>query len=196
MTPWHDCAPCHFLPDGSPSATDPPSGQLNVPANSRQPSPRGTLPAYRLSNSARHGRTAANIVPVCLPHAALIPIYWNRAYPVRLPLPIIHGVNASDHRFGGFGISEKRRPPLFPQTKTKDSSLTTNPGPKGSNSATPWSFVASRIGKRIRIIRQQCDGFVHRPECDEGPALDWQQDPVRSPFLVHEPVVGETSSGG
>ena len=34
MTPWHDCAPCHFLPDGSPSATDPPCGQLNVPANS------------------------------------------------------------------------------------------------------------------------------------------------------------------
>ena len=34
VTPWHDCAPCHFLPDGSPSATDPPSGQLNVPANS------------------------------------------------------------------------------------------------------------------------------------------------------------------
>ena len=33
-----------------PSPTDPPSGQLNVPTNSRQPSPPGTLPAYRLSN--------------------------------------------------------------------------------------------------------------------------------------------------
>ena len=43
---------------------------------------------------------------VCLPHAALIPIYWNLARPVRLPLPIIHGVNASDHRFGGFGLIE------------------------------------------------------------------------------------------
>ena len=50
-----------------PSPTDPPSGQLNVPANSRQLSPRGTLPAYRLSNSARHGRTAAIIVPMWLP---------------------------------------------------------------------------------------------------------------------------------
>ena len=39
------------------------------------------------------------------PHAALIPIYWNLARPVRLPLPIIHGVNASDHRFGGFGLT-------------------------------------------------------------------------------------------
>ena len=39
------------------------------------------------------------------PHAALIPIYWNRANPVRLPLLIIHGVNASDHRFGGFGFN-------------------------------------------------------------------------------------------
>ena len=50
-----------------PSPTDPPSGQLNVTANSRQPSPPGALSAYRLSNSARHGRTAANIVPMWLP---------------------------------------------------------------------------------------------------------------------------------
>ena len=41
---------------------------------------------------------------VWLPHAALIPIYWNRACPVRLPLPIIPGVNATAHRFGGFGF--------------------------------------------------------------------------------------------
>ena len=41
---------------------------------------------------------------VCLPHAASIPIYWNRAWPVRLPLPIIPGINASAHLFGGFGL--------------------------------------------------------------------------------------------
>ena len=29
------------------------------------------------------------IVSVWLPHAALIPIYWDLARPVRLPLPII-----------------------------------------------------------------------------------------------------------
>ena len=40
------------------------------------------------------------------PHAALIPIYWNLAGPVRLPLPIIHGVNANDHLVGGFGLIE------------------------------------------------------------------------------------------
>ena len=35
-----------------------------------------------------------------------IPIYyWNRAWPVRLSLPIIPGVDASSHRFGGFGLS-------------------------------------------------------------------------------------------
>ena len=38
------------------------------------------------------------------PHAALITIYWDLARPVRLPLPIIPCVNASDHRFGGFGV--------------------------------------------------------------------------------------------
>ena len=45
---------------------------------------------------------------MCQPHAALIPIYWNRARPVRLPLPIIPGVNATTHRFGGFGIRRRR----------------------------------------------------------------------------------------
>ena len=67
VAPSLDCAPCHSQPDGNPSATDPPSGQLNVPANSHQLGPLGALPAYRLSNSARHGRTAAIIVPMWLP---------------------------------------------------------------------------------------------------------------------------------
>ena len=42
--------------------------------------------AARLPTSCRCG----------CPHAALIPIYWNRAYPVRLPLPIIPCVNDRD----------------------------------------------------------------------------------------------------
>ena len=33
------------------------------------------------------------------------PLYWNQARPVRLPLPIIPCVNATAHRFGGFGLS-------------------------------------------------------------------------------------------
>ncbi len=33
---------------------------------------------------------------VCLPHAALIPTYWDLPRPVRLPLPIIPGVNDTD----------------------------------------------------------------------------------------------------
>ena len=53
MAPWHDCAPCHFQPDGAPSAADPPSGPLNVPANSRHVSPRGAPLACPLPNSAR-----------------------------------------------------------------------------------------------------------------------------------------------
>ena len=39
---------------------------------------------------------SAIIVPVWLPYAALIPIYWNLARPVRLPLPIIPGINDRD----------------------------------------------------------------------------------------------------
>ena len=39
---------------------------------------------------------AALIGPLRPPHAALIPIYWNLAWPVRLPLPIIPGINDRD----------------------------------------------------------------------------------------------------
>ena len=33
------------------------------------------------------------------------PHLWNQTCPIRLPLPIIPGVNASAHRFGGFGLN-------------------------------------------------------------------------------------------
>ena len=95
VAPSLDCAPSHSQPDGA-SSPDPLTGQPIVPANSHQLGPRGTLPAYRMSNSARHGRTAAIIVPVWLPSRPLIPIYWNLARPVRLPLPIIPGINDRD----------------------------------------------------------------------------------------------------
>ena len=55
VTPWHDCKPCLFQPDGGNQPADPRSAQLNVLANSRQLGPRGALLSYRLSNSAHHG---------------------------------------------------------------------------------------------------------------------------------------------
>ena len=39
------------------------------------------------------------------PHAVLITIYWNLAWPVRLPLPINPCVNVSANPFGGFGLT-------------------------------------------------------------------------------------------
>ena len=48
---------------------------------------------------------AAIIGPVRPPHAVLITIYWNLAWPVRLPLPISPCVNASANPFGGFGLT-------------------------------------------------------------------------------------------
>ena len=48
---------------------------------------------------------AAIIGPVRPPHAVLITIYWNLAWPVRLPLPISPCVNASANPFGGFGVT-------------------------------------------------------------------------------------------
>ena len=88
-----DCAPCHSQPDGArlPLTRHPAYGTSPAPTRSAK-----ALLAHRLPNSARHGRTAAIIVPVWLPRAALISIYWDLARPVRLPLPIIHGVNDTD----------------------------------------------------------------------------------------------------
>ena len=45
VAPWHDCEQFHSQPDGAPSAADPPSGPLNVPANSRQVGQRASLAA-------------------------------------------------------------------------------------------------------------------------------------------------------
>ena len=42
----------------------------------------------------------------CAPASSLF--YWNRAWPVRLPLPISPCVNARAHRFGGFGVRSRR----------------------------------------------------------------------------------------
>ncbi len=70
-------------------ATGPPSGQLDVPAYSHQLGPQGPLLAYSLSNTPRHGHCGPPSSGLCgyPPHAALIPTYWNRAWPVRLSLP-------------------------------------------------------------------------------------------------------------
>ena len=105
MAPWHDCEQFHSQPDGAPSAADPPSGPLNVPANSRQVSPRGAPLACPLPIPPAWPPRAAIIGPVRPPHAVLITIYWNLAWPVRLPLPISPCVNASANPFGGFGLN-------------------------------------------------------------------------------------------
>ena len=99
VAPWHGCERFHSQPDCR-SATDPTSPQL-APARSARVS--GCMPPWQFRPAPP--RRAAIVVSVCLPHTALIPIYWNRANPFRLPLPIMHGVNASDHRFGGSGVS-------------------------------------------------------------------------------------------
>ena len=116
VTPWHDCAPCHFRPDGSPSATDPPSGQLNVPANSVREGhflPTACRIPPTMAIAGRHHRVWVAT------HAALIPTYWNRAWPVRLPLPINPCVNVSAHPYGGLGIRKGSCPPKPAKRRSK-----------------------------------------------------------------------------
>ena len=98
LAPWHDCAPCHSQPDGAPSAADPPSGPLNVPANSRQVSPRGAPLACSLPNSARHGHRGppssglcGHLTPSSSPSIGIWPSPFAFPYPsalVSTPAPI------------------------------------------------------------------------------------------------------------
>ena len=81
------------------AATSPPTRH---PAHGTSPPTRTnpvreghSLPTACRITSAMAARPPASCRCGC-PHAALIPIYWNRAYPVHLPLPIIHGVNDTD----------------------------------------------------------------------------------------------------
>ena len=93
VTPWHD-SPMP-LASQAPSSPDPLTGQPIAPPT-RTNSVRRDTSCLPPIDPAPHGRPAAIIVPVWLPHAALIPIYWNLARPVRLPLPIIPGINDRD----------------------------------------------------------------------------------------------------
>ena len=81
VAPWPGCAPCHSQPD-DPSATDPPSGQLNTRAS---PGPRAPLPVSYPAISAQHSHCRPAI---CAPKSAC-------ALPANLPSTRIR---ALDHR--------------------------------------------------------------------------------------------------
>ncbi len=93
-------------PPTSPS----PTSQPNVPQHLRaNPVPEGhsLTTAYRISPdvamAGRHHRVRASTSRPLHPHQL------ESVCPVRLPLLIIPGINASAHRFGGFGLRERRQ---------------------------------------------------------------------------------------
>ena len=85
--PWPDCAPCHSLPDGG-GGNRPPSGQPNVPANSRQSGLRVPLaassPRYlALTNIRRRSQS----LPAATQDRHRPPSTPNRARTIALPCP-------------------------------------------------------------------------------------------------------------
>ena len=85
--PWPDCAPCHSLPDGG-GGNRPPSGQPNVPANSRQSGLRVPLavssPRYlALTNIRRRSQS----LPAATEDKHRPPSTPNRARTIALPCP-------------------------------------------------------------------------------------------------------------
>ena len=87
IVPWPDCAPCHSLPDGG-GGNRPPSGQPNVPANSRQSGLRVPLaassPRYlALTNIRRRSQS----LPAATEDKHRPPSTPNRARTIALPCP-------------------------------------------------------------------------------------------------------------
>ena len=90
--------PCHSQPDGAPSAADPPSDPLNVPANSRPLGPRGAPLACPLPNPpamAHRGPPSSglcgHLTPSSSPSIGISPGPFAFPYPsalVSTPAPI------------------------------------------------------------------------------------------------------------
>ena len=102
VAPWADSEPCHSRPDGAAVAgsTHRPTERRRQLAPTRSARDNSCLPPI---DAAPHGRPAAIIGPVRSPHAALITIYWNLAWPRSpslthhlIPVPIIPGINDRD----------------------------------------------------------------------------------------------------
>ena len=113
VAPWHDCEPCHSQPDGNAGVNA--DGDLtHLPDYPTASQTCARLVPERLwlhailtisPSIATAGRYHRSCVATSRrPH----PLCWNQARPVRLPLPIIPGVNATAHRFGGFGFRVSR----------------------------------------------------------------------------------------
>ena len=87
IVPWPDCAPCHSLPDGG-GGNRPPSGQPNVPANSRQSGLRVPLaassPRYLALTSIRR---RSQSLPAATEDRHRPPSTPNRARTIALPCP-------------------------------------------------------------------------------------------------------------
>ena len=85
--PWPDCAPCHSLPDDG-VCNRPPSGQPNVPANSRH----SGLPVPLAASSPRYLaltniRRRSQSLPAATEDRHRPPSTPNRARTIALPCP-------------------------------------------------------------------------------------------------------------
>ena len=179
---WHDCAPCHSLLDGALSATDPQSGQLNVPANSHQLALRGAFLAYRrripptMAAACRHHRVCVAISR--RPHPHLLdraPGSFAFPYPSALVLT----------------------PPPIPSV---DSGLVSNPRvPLGLVGGSVIAEAISLLGSGSSI-RRKCSNIWRTPSSRFG-CFRWRTssppEHLRSCYpslpIVAEPAVPPTT---
>ena len=95
VAPWHDCAPCHFQPDGArlPLTRHPANG-TSPPTRAKSASEPLLLHAA-LTISPSAATAGPNIPLAWLPHPALSHIYWIKPSPslsiASHPLSPLHG---------------------------------------------------------------------------------------------------------
>ena len=108
---WPDCAPCHSLPDGG-GGNRPPSGQPNVPANSRQSGLRVPLaassPRYLALTNIRRRSQSLPAATEDRHRPPLTPPYPKSCPGHRPPLPLSPVPLLHSHPFGGFGFRQVR----------------------------------------------------------------------------------------
>ena len=83
----------------------------------------------------------------CLLHAALIPVYWNLAWPVRLPLPIIPCANDGDVSLRWIRTKEPRRGPKLVLTTSLPFGPETAAGTASESAVRSFSIGSAALAQ-------------------------------------------------
>ena len=115
----------------------------------------------------------------CAPASSLF--YWNRAWPVRLPLPISPCVNARAHRFGGFGLKGRDIAMKEGIQRWSDPECTASMvGVTGPKRATTLDAILE--------VNRDVNGLSVRPDVVHAAESEWRATPILEFYVDFETV--------